>query len=232
MRHVCIWPGRPAIASRIIDVGACVRNGRRSHRSCNTLLPRGRSTNIRVASSDQKFLRANASRSRPVYWNRHRCDCGPGIGHNVILVMIRRCKATVPVTSQICELAYDAVAGATHRYGNGRPRSVPGIGNWIILPSLALLAEGESIKPTHNIDFAIARIIHCGREITTSSIRHGCTHCPGVRCNIVDLRDIQNIEVRVESAKDIYLVRVGRVSHPSVVFGNWQGRQRGPRVSN
>ena len=162
-------------------------------------------------------MRANASRSRPVYWNRHRCDCGPGIGHNVILVMIRRGKATVPVTSQICELTYNTVAGPTHRYRDRRPRSIPGIGNRIILPSLALLAEGDSIEPTDDVDFSVGRIIDRGWEITTSGIWHGRAHAPGVRRNVVDLRRSQDKEVRVESAEHIDLVGVRSVCNPRVI---------------
>ena len=134
------------------------------------------------------------------------------------------------MTSQICELAYNAVPGPTHRYRDRRPRRVPRVGNRVILPSLALLAEGDSIEPTHNIDFAVAGIIHCGWEITTSGIWHGRTHCPGVRRNIVDLRRSQDKEVRVDAAEDINLVGVRGISDPCVIEASCHVRQRGPAI--
>ena len=36
-----------------------------------------------------------------------------------VAVMIRRCLAVVPMTCQICDLAYNTVSGAAHRDGMG-----------------------------------------------------------------------------------------------------------------
>jgi hypothetical protein len=93
-----------------------------------------------------------------------------------------------------------------------------------------LLAEGNSIESAHNIDLVVARIIHCGREITTSGIWHGRTRRPAVGCNVVDLSGIQDKEVRVESAEDIDLVIIRVVSDPSVIEAGWHIRQRGPNI--
>jgi hypothetical protein len=131
--------------------------------------------------------------------------------------MIRRSSAVVPVTSQIGELTDNTIAGATHRYWDGRTGSVPGITNRVILPRLALLAEGGPIEPTHHVDLAVARIIDCAWEIPASSIWHGRAHGPSVRRNIVDLRRSQDKEVRVESAEHIDLVGVRSVSDSCII---------------
>jgi hypothetical protein len=144
--------------------------------------------------------------------------------------MIRRCRAAVPVTSQIGKLTDDTIAGTTHRYWDGRTRSVPRIGNRIILPRLALLAEGGPIEPTHHVDLAVARVIDCAWEIPTSSIWHGRAHAPAVRRNIVDLRRSQDKEVGIEPAEHIDLVGVRGVRNPPVIEAGCHIRQRRPDV--
>jgi len=131
--------------------------------------------------------------------------------------MISGRKSVVPVTSQIYELAYNAVAGATHRDRDGRPRGIPRIGNRVILPSLALFAEGDPIESADNIDFAVGRIIGGGWKITTSGIWHGRAHAPRVRRKIVDLGCIQDKEVGVNAAEHIDLVGVRGVSNSRIV---------------
>src|SRR5882672_804087 len=146
--------------------------------------------------------------------------------------MIRRCKAAVPVTRQIGELTDNAVAGTAHRYRDGCPRSVPGIGNRIILPGLALLAEGSPIEPTYNVNLAVSRIIDCCWEIPAISIWHWRACGSSVCRDIVDLRRSHDIEARVKSTKHINLVGVRGVSDSRIVEANSHIGQWRPAVRN
>ena len=93
-----------------------------------------------------------------------------------------------------------------------------------------MLAEGDPIEPTDDVDFAVGRIIDRGWKITTSGIWHGRAHAPRVRRNVVDLRRSQDKEVRVESAEHIDLVGVRRVSNPRVIEAGCHIGQRCPNV--
>ena len=94
------------------------------------------------------------------------------------------------VTCQINVLAYNAVSGTTHRDGNGRPRGIPRIRNRIILPSLCFVSMKVDIKPTDNVDFVVATIIRCGREIATAASGIGAPVVQVLVRDVVDLDDI------------------------------------------
>ena len=96
-------------------------------------------------------------------------------------------------------------------------------------PSLALLAERDSIESTHNIDFAVARIYTAAGESRLSGMG-----APMVQLSVAKsrefLRRIQNKKLSVGAAKDVDLVGVRGVSDPSAIQGGCHVRQLCPGV--
>jgi hypothetical protein len=131
------------------------------------------------------------------------------------------------VTSQIQELAYNAVAGAAHRYGNGCSRRVPRIGNRVILPSLISFTEAR-IEPAGDVDFAVTRIVSCAREIAAIGHRRG--GCPTVCSDIVNIGGVKDTGVHIQAAENINLVDIGRVGRARIKQCRRQCSQGGPRV--
>src|SRR5206468_8206411 len=90
VRYIGIWPTAPGIAESIVDVSAGVGDRWRSHRRvrCELRPVLTPATKVRVASTDQILICADGRGVRSIDGNGHRRHCGPGIGYNVILVMI------------------------------------------------------------------------------------------------------------------------------------------------
>src|SRR5207248_2434949 len=137
-----------------------------------------------------------------MYWPEyHRCRCW--------------CKKQPALSSK---LQY-ALASRPRRQ---RPRC--------LIPLLALLANGGPIEPTDYVNLAVHRIINSVREIPAIMICYRRAHAPGVCRDIVDVRLRQDIEVRIEAAEDINLVRVRGVSDTCIIEASCHIRQRRPGV--
>jgi hypothetical protein len=93
-----------------------------------------------------------------------------------------------------------------------------------------LLAEGDAIEPAEDIDPAVTRIIHGGREIPASRHRSAIAD-PGVAGHVVDLDDVKDNE-NVVSAEYINAVRIRVVNRRGIHVGGRNARQRSPCVIN
>jgi len=186
-------------------------------------------SNERVAATHQIAVRADRSRVRSINVNRHRRDGRPGIGYNVVAIILRRSLGIIPSARQINVLANNAVSGAARRHRHVCPGCVPRIRDRVVFPGRAGFQK-VLIKARDDVDLAVGRIIGCASEIAWT--RHGSASAPSAGAYIVDLSGGAGREGAVNAAKDINRVGVCGKNRRRIIKGTWNARQRRPRVSN
>src|SRR5207248_11331517 len=141
----------------------------------------------RVTTTHQIGVCTNGGRVRSIDVNRHRRHGRPGIGYNVVAIMLRRSVGVIPSARQIDVLANNAVSGAARRRRHVCPGGVPRIRDRVVLPGCASFSK-VLIKARDDVDLAVGGIIRCACKIART--RHWSSGSPDAGTDVIYLEDI------------------------------------------
>jgi hypothetical protein len=193
MGRIHIRPSGPGVTGNVVDVAGRVRIG------CAALEQRPREGRLarrigarRILTRPERWRAAAEDVVLAAYVTRpgHAVGDGqwghgsPGVGDDVVPVMVSRTHPAAVTAHQVDELAGDGRVRRAFTHRRTKPAGVPRIRHGVVFPSLTLL-DKATIKSANDIDLAVARIID--RFGPDAGGGHGRASGPRVRRHIVDI---------------------------------------------